>query len=140
MYQHQCALLVDELVETERMLRRTRTNIAGLAQMNDLLVTGKMAVEEKLRSVEAELSLKNVEYSERGKEIMGLKKISYQNEHLRVENQRLLLELVALIYERAPSYKRASSDSAFALVDISKCEPCQVEDTRASAEQADRKP
>lgn len=93
MYQHQCALLVDELVETERMLRRARENIAGLVQMNDLLVTGKMAAEEKLRSVEAELSRTNVEYSERGKEIMSLKKISYQNEHLRVENQRLLLEL-----------------------------------------------
>ena len=96
MYKHQCSILVDELVETERMLRRARANIAGLVQMNDLLVTGKMAAEEKLRAVEVELSRTNVEYSERGKEIVGLKMISNQNEHLRIENQRLLLELDAL--------------------------------------------
>lgn len=93
MYQHQCAILVDELVETERMLRRARANIAGLVQMNDLLMTGKSDAEEKLRYAEAELSRLNVEYSERGKEIMSLKMISNQNEHLRRENQRLLLEL-----------------------------------------------
>lgn len=93
MYQHQCSILVDELVETERMLRRARANIAGLVQMNDLLMTGKTDAEEKLRYAEAELSRLNVEYSERGKEIMSLKMISSQNEHLRRENQRLLLEL-----------------------------------------------
>ena len=48
MYQHQCAILVDELVETERMLRRARANIAGLVQMNDLLMTGKAEIEAKL--------------------------------------------------------------------------------------------
>ncbi|WLH25884.1 hypothetical protein PSH76_08630 [Pseudomonas sp. FP215] len=99
MYQHQCALLVDELVETERMLHRARANIAGLVQMNDLLMTGKAEAEEKLRNAEDELSRVNVEYSERGKEIMSLKMISSQNEHLRRENQRLLLELTSL---RAP--------------------------------------
>ena len=64
-----------------------------LVQMNDLLMTGKSDAEEKLRYAEAELSRLNVEYSERGKEIMSLKMISNQNEHLRKENQRLLLEL-----------------------------------------------
>ncbi|OJT30266.1 hypothetical protein BOP96_12510 [Pseudomonas sp. FSL W5-0203] len=93
MYQHQCSILVDELVQTERMLRRARANIAGLVQMNDLLMTGKADAEEKLRYAETELSRLNVEYSERGKEIMSLKMISNQNEHLRRENQRLLLEL-----------------------------------------------
>ena len=48
MYQHQCAILVDELVETERMLRRARANIAGLVQMNDLLMKGKAETEAKL--------------------------------------------------------------------------------------------
>lgn len=96
MYQHQCALLVDELVETERMLRRARANIAGLVQMNDLLMTGKAGAETELRMTMADLSRANVHTSEMSKDIMGLKMIASQNEHLRIENQRLLLELAAL--------------------------------------------
>jgi len=60
--------------------RVERANIAGLVQMNDLLMTGKADAEEKPRSVEAELSRLNVDYSERGKQIMSLKMISSQNE------------------------------------------------------------
>lgn len=52
MYQHQCSILVDELVETERMLRRARANIAGLVQMNDLLMTGEAEAEKKLAAAE----------------------------------------------------------------------------------------
>ncbi|MGN7440489.1 hypothetical protein [Pseudomonas lactis] len=52
MYQHQCSILVNELVETERMLRRARANIAGLVQMNDLLMTGEAEAEEKLAAAE----------------------------------------------------------------------------------------
>ncbi|MBJ2282294.1 hypothetical protein JFT58_28855 [Pseudomonas sp. MF6767] len=93
MYQHQCSILVDELVETERMLRRARANIAGLVQMNDLLSTEKAKAETELRQAMADLSRANVHASEMSKDIMGLKMIASQNEHLRRENQRLLLEL-----------------------------------------------
>nr|WP_318836563.1 hypothetical protein [Pseudomonas khavaziana] len=96
MYKHQCSILVDELVETERMLRRARANIAGLVQMNDLLMTGKAKAETELRMTMADLSRANVHTSEMSKDIMGLKMIASQNEQLRVENQRLLLELAAL--------------------------------------------
>ncbi|PRW94258.1 hypothetical protein [Pseudomonas fluorescens] len=93
MYQHQCAILVDELVETERMLRRARANIAGLVQMNDLLTTSKAKAETELKLAQADLSRAHVDGSEMSKEIMVLKMIASQNEHLRRENQRLLLEL-----------------------------------------------
>ena len=49
MYQHQCSLLEDELIQTEAMLRKARANIAGLVQMNDLLATGKASAEAALR-------------------------------------------------------------------------------------------
>lgn len=39
MYKHQCALLEDELTETQALLRKARKNIAGLVQMNDALAT-----------------------------------------------------------------------------------------------------
>lgn len=100
MYKHQCALLEDELIQTQAMLRKARANVAGLVQMNDLLATGKASAEAKLRSVEVELSRTNVQYSDRGKEIMSLKMIASQNEHVLRENQRLLLELSEL---RGPS-------------------------------------
>ena len=93
MYQHQCSILVDELVETERMLRRARANIAGLVQMNDLLTTAKAKAETELKLATADLSRAHIDGSEMSKEIMSLKMISSQNEHLRRENQRLLLEL-----------------------------------------------
>ena len=93
MYQHQCSILVDELVETERMLRRARANIAGLVQMNDLLTTAKAKAETELKLATADLSRAHIAGSEMSKEIMSLKMLSSQNEHLRRENQRLLLEL-----------------------------------------------
>lgn len=96
MYQHQCALLEDELIQTEAMLRKARANVAGLVQMNDLLATGKTTAEAKLRYFEAELSRTNIQSSEMAKEIMGLKMIASQNEHLFRENQRLLMELTNL--------------------------------------------
>ena len=96
MYQHQCALLEDELIQTEAMLRKARANVAGLVQMNDLLATGKTTAEAKLRYFAAELSRTNIQSSEMAKEIMGLKMIASQNEHLFRENQRLLMELTNL--------------------------------------------
>ncbi|WP_397459340.1 hypothetical protein AB3464_07690 [Pseudomonas asplenii] len=35
MYQHQCALLEDELIETQRRLNEARRNIAGLVSLSD---------------------------------------------------------------------------------------------------------
>ena len=91
MYQHQCALLVDELVETERMLRRTRANIAGLAQMNDLLVTGKMAAESALAKAHERIAAEPDNLSFRPIDL-----VTEQRDHLHRENQRLLLELSVL--------------------------------------------
>jgi len=61
MYQHQCSILVDELVETERMLRRARANIAGLVQMNDLLMTGKDQAETALKGALSQVATLNLE-------------------------------------------------------------------------------
>ncbi|WP_339506595.1 hypothetical protein [Pseudomonas sp. EA_15y_Pfl1_P102] len=96
MYQHQCALLEDELIQTQVMLRKARANIGGLVQMNDLLATGKAKAETELRMAMADLSRANVHTSEMSKDIMGLKMIASQNEHLRVENQCLRLQLRVL--------------------------------------------
>jgi len=96
MYKHQCALLEDEISDLQRQLAKARANVTGLVHMNDLLITGKAAAEEQLRSISSQLSHANVESSEQSKEIMSLKMIASQNSYLRVENQRLLLELTVL--------------------------------------------
>lgn len=96
MYKHHCALLEDEISDLQRHLAKARANVTGLVHMNDLLITGKAAAEEQLRSISSQLSLANVHCSEQSKEIMSLKMIASQNSHLRVENQRLLLELTDL--------------------------------------------
>ncbi len=49
MYKHQCALLEDELNGAQDQLRKARANVAGLVQMNDLLLTGKADAEEALK-------------------------------------------------------------------------------------------
>ena len=91
MYQHQCSILVDELVETERMLRRARANIAGLVQMNDLLMTGKAETEAKLAAAEEKISTLEQRYSFAS--VQSVKIVTGQRDHLLRENQRLLLEL-----------------------------------------------
>lgn len=96
MYQHQCSILVDELVETERMLRRARANIAGLVQMNDLLMTGKDQAEAALKAALSQVADLNLENSGQGRKLNGLAIITEQRDHLLRENQRLLAELRAL--------------------------------------------
>ena len=91
MYQHQCSILVDELVETERMLRRARENIAGLVQMNDLLMAGKADAEERLAAAEEKISMLEQQYSFAS--VQSVKIITGQRDHLLRENQRLLVEL-----------------------------------------------
>ena len=91
MYQHHCSILVDELVETERMLRRARANIAGLVQMNDLLMTGKAETEAKLAEALEKISTLEEQYSFAS--VQSVKIITGQRDHLLRENQRLLEEL-----------------------------------------------
>ena len=93
MYQHQCSILVDELVETERMLRRARANIAGLVQMNDLLMPGEGPVEAALKAALSQVAALSLETSRQGRKLNGLAIITEQRDHLLRENQRLLLEL-----------------------------------------------
>ncbi|MGL6090905.1 MAG: hypothetical protein ACRC07_12755 [Pseudomonas paracarnis] len=91
MYQHQCSILVDELVETERMLSRARANIAGLVQMNDLLMTGKAETEAKLAEALEKIGKLEKQYSFAS--VQSVKIITGQRDHLLRENQRLLEEL-----------------------------------------------
>ena len=94
MYQHQCSLLVDELVETERMLRRARANIAGLVQMNDLLMNGKAQAEQQLSLASSELADLKGSLTEPG--VLSIRLVAGQRDHFMRENQRLLAELRAL--------------------------------------------
>ena len=95
MYQHQCALLEDELTSTHQFLSRARANIAGLVQMNDLLLAGKIKAEASLQHAHKRL----LEYSENPPSTEAFRSIdviTQQRDHLFRENQRLLLELKVL--------------------------------------------
>ncbi|EIK67475.1 hypothetical protein G7021_12855 [Pseudomonas carnis] len=100
MYKHQCSILVDELVETERMLRRARANIAGLVQMNDLLMKGKAQAEQQLSLASSELADLKGSLTEPG--VLSIRLVAGQRDHFMRENQRLLAELKAL-HELHPS-------------------------------------
>ncbi|MGR3963799.1 hypothetical protein FW800_04895 [Pseudomonas sp. 910_23] len=95
MYQHQCSLLVDELAETERMLRRARANIAGLVQMNDLLATGKASAEAALRQALERVSAMDDDAPD-NVSFRPIDLVTGQRDHLFRENQRLLMELKVL--------------------------------------------
>ncbi|CRM62820.1 hypothetical protein [Pseudomonas sp. 35 E 8] len=92
MYQHQCALLEDELVQTQVMLKKARANIAGLVQMNDLLATGKASTEAALAKALERIATMN----DREPDNVSFRPIDLvtgQRDHLLRENQRLLGEL-----------------------------------------------
>lgn len=91
MYKHQCALLEDELTETQALLRKARKNIAGLVQMNDALATRLAEAEEALKASQAEIG----EIKERCSEpdILGMKLVGEQRDYLMRENQRLSTKL-----------------------------------------------
>ncbi|WLH05374.1 hypothetical protein [Pseudomonas lurida] len=92
MYQHQCALLEDELIQTEAMLRKARANIAGLVQMNDLLATGKASAEAALKeAIERSSAVTNEEPDNVSFRPIDL--VTGQRDELLRENQRLLGEL-----------------------------------------------
>lgn len=95
MYQHQCALLEDELIRTEAMLRKARANIAGLVQMNDLLATGKVSAEAELREALERISTMSNEPADNAS-FRPIDLITQQRDYLFRENQRLLLELKVL--------------------------------------------
>ena len=95
MYQHQCALLEDELIQTEAMLRKARANIAGLVQMNDLLANGKASAEKTLRDALERISAMSNEPSDEGS-FRPIDLITGQRDHLLRENQRLLMEIKVL--------------------------------------------
>lgn len=96
MYKHQCALLEDELTQTQAQLRKARANIAGLVRLSDDLTTGKAAAEAALKKALADVGALNRENSEMARRINGLLSVSEQRDHLFRENQRLLMEGRAL--------------------------------------------
>lgn len=55
MYKHQCALLEDELMQTQVMLTKARASIAGMVHMNDVLMTGKADAEERQAAAEEKI-------------------------------------------------------------------------------------
>ncbi len=93
MYKHQCALLEDELNQTQAMLHKARRNIAGLVQLSDDLATGKASAEDALKKALSEVARLNRENSEMDRKINGLLSVAEQRNHLIRENQRLLGEL-----------------------------------------------
>lgn len=92
MYQHQCALLEDELIQTEAMLRKARANVAGLVQMNDLLTTEKASAEMALKEALDRISAMSNEESD-NLSFRPIDLITGQRDDLLRENQRLLGEL-----------------------------------------------
>lgn len=92
MYQHQCALLEDELIQTEAMLRKARANVAGLVQMNDLLATEKASAEMALQEALDRISAMSNEESD-NLSFRPIDLVTGQRDDLLRENQRLLGEL-----------------------------------------------
>lgn len=100
MYKHQCALLEDELIQTQAMLTKARANIAGLVQMNDLLATSKANADEAARAAVIELEEFKIACTEPG--ILSMKLVAEQRDFLLRENQRLLMEMKAQQLPAAP--------------------------------------
>ncbi len=95
MYQHQCALLEDELIQTEAMLRKARANVAGLVHMNDLLATEKASAKTALKEALDRISAMSNETSD-NQSFRPIDLITGQRDDLLRENQRLLGELRGL--------------------------------------------
>ncbi|MFL6873882.1 hypothetical protein ACJ6YJ_03645 [Pseudomonas marginalis] len=96
MYQHQCAMLEDEIADLRKDLRAARENIHGLIQMNDDLVTVKADIEDELKKALDNIARINLENSELGRKINSLEIVASQRDYLSRENQRLLLEMTVL--------------------------------------------
>ena len=96
MYKHQCALLEDELTQTQAMLRKARANVAGLVQLSDDLTTDKSSAEAALKKAMADVARLNIATTEIGVKNRSLEMVAEQRDHLFRENQRLLMELEVL--------------------------------------------
>ncbi|WP_455928817.1 hypothetical protein [Pseudomonas fluorescens] len=96
MYQHQCALLEDELTATQKRLTEARRNIAGLVQMCDLLATGKALAEAEIKKALDNVARLNHETWDLDGKVRSLNSVVGQRDHLLRENQRLLLEMTVL--------------------------------------------
>ena len=92
MYKHQCALLEDELMQTQVMLNKARRNVVGLVLLSDDLATGKASAEDALKKARSEVSRLNRENSEMDRKINSLLSVADQRDHLFRENQKLLME------------------------------------------------
>lgn len=95
MYQHQCALLEDELTATQKRLTEARRNIAGLVQMCDLLSTGKASAEAELKKALERMSATSDDEPD-NMSFRPIDLVTNQRDHLFRENQRLRLELIVL--------------------------------------------
>ncbi len=93
MYQHQCALLEDELTQAQAMLHKARRNVAGLVQLSDDLATGKATAEAALKKAMENIARLNLENSDMERKIASLAVVANQRDHLFRENQRLLSEI-----------------------------------------------
>lgn len=96
MYQHQCALLEDELTAAQKRLTEARRNIAGLVQMCDLLSTGKASAEAELKKALDNIARLNHENWDLDGKVRALDSVAGQRDDLFRENQRILLELSVL--------------------------------------------
>lgn len=92
MYKHQCALLEEELIQPQVMLQKARANIAGLVQMNDVLVTTKDETEKDLKNALDRISEMEADAPETGS-FRRIDLVTEQRDHMHRENQRLLMEL-----------------------------------------------
>ena len=95
MYQHQCALLEDELTTAYQLLSKARSNVAGLVQMNDALLMGKIRADKSLQAALDKIEGMPQEPSDKGP-FQRLELITRQRDDYFRENQRLLLELKVL--------------------------------------------
>ncbi|WP_448651764.1 hypothetical protein ACSHWC_28870 [Pseudomonas fluorescens] len=91
MYKHQCALLEDEITQSQALLRKARQNIAGLVQLNDVLATRLAEVKEVLKTAQVEVAQLKERCSEPA--ILSMKLVAEQRDYLFRENQRLMSEL-----------------------------------------------
>lgn len=93
MYKRQCALLEDELTETQRLLCKARRNVAGPVQMNDGLATRLAEAEVALKDAQVEIGQLRERCAEPGS--LGMKLVTELRAYLLRENQRLSTELSA---------------------------------------------
>lgn len=71
---NQCALLEDELIQTQMMLRKARANVAGLVQMNDDTSAQRDEAMRNLRKPSGELAIMHKQLYDLGVTLRGHKR------------------------------------------------------------------